>query len=238
MYGLDYTINPYYGCSHACVYCYVPSIMHVEAEKFRIPQPKTNIVGILRREIRKKRKGLVGISTATDAYQPMEKKYKLTRKILMVLKDYGFPVDIQTKSPLVLRDMDIIKGMDSSVGITITTFNDGLLKSWEPFTPSPEERIKAVERLVDNGISAYIFFGPVHPLMNENDIRYAMEEFMKSGVEEIIVDRLHLKRGVVNALMKSEEGRKILKNAGGFEKILRVIREYEGKMEIRMAWEP
>ena len=238
MQGLDYTINPYHGCSHACIYCYVPSIMHIEPDKFRVAQPKTNIVRVLAREIRKKERGVVGISTATDAYQPLERKYRLTREILEILKKYSFPVDIQTKSPLVLRDIDLIKKMDASVGITITTFNKELIKSWEPFAPPPDERIRAVEELVNAGINTYIFFGPVHPLMNEEDIRYAMEEFVRSGAEEVIVDRLHLKKGVVELLSAHEEGRKILKGASNFERVFEIIREYEKKIEIRRAWGP
>ncbi len=239
LYGLDYTINPYYGCSHACIYCYVPSLIGITYDEFRVAEPKENIIEVLRKEIRKKKRGLVGISTATDAYQPLEKKHMLTRKILEILQMYGFPVDVQTKSTLVLRDIDILKKFDyASVGITITTLNEEIARKWEPLAPSPHKRLEAAKKLVENGIYTYIFFGPVFPLMKREEARYAIEEFINAGIREIVVDKLHVKKGIEENIRKAfpQEYKRIMRNES-FKIILNEMKMFEGKLEIKMAWE-
>jgi DNA repair photolyase len=236
---LDYTINPYYGCSHACIYCYVPSLIGITYDEFRVAEPKENIIEVLRKEIRKKKRGLVGISTATDAYQPLEKKHMLTRKILEILQMYGFPVDVQTKSTLVLRDIDILKKFDyASVGITITTLNEEIARKWEPLAPSPHKRLEAAKKLVENGIYTYIFFGPVFPLMKREEARYAIEEFINAGIREIVVDKLHVKKGIEENIRKAfpQEYKRIMRNES-FKIILNEMKMFEGKLEIKMAWE-
>ena len=238
LYGLDYTINPYYGCSHACIYCYVPSLFHIPYEEFRKAKPKENIVSILRKEIRKKRHGIVGLSTATDAYQPLEKKYMLTREILKLLLLYKFPIDIQTKSVLVLRDVDIIKKFDyATVGITITTLNEEIAKKWEPFAPMPYQRIDVAKKLAKEEINTYIFFGPIFPLMEIEELKYTMEEFIDAGIKEIVIDRLHLKKGIEKNIQKAfpNEYKEILKNKN-FNKIMKEIEKF-GNIVIKKAWE-
>ncbi|MCD6473340.1 MAG: radical SAM protein [Thermoplasmata archaeon] len=239
LYGLDYTINPYYGCSHACIYCYVPSLIGITYDEFRMVEPKENIIGVLRKEIRRKKRGLVGISTATDAYQPLEKRYELTRKILEILQMYGFPVDVQTKSTLVLRDIDILKKFDyASIGITITTLNEEIARKWEPLAPLPHKRLEAAKKLVEYGIYAYIFFGPIFPLMKREEAIYAMEEFINAGIKEIIVDKLHVKKGIEENIKKAfpQEYKRIMRNEN-FKIILNEMKKFEGKLEIKMAWE-
>ena len=239
LYGLDYTINPYYGCSHACIYCYVPSLIDIAYDEFRVAEPRENIIEVLRKEIRKKKRGLVGISTATDAYQPLEKKHMLTRKILEILQMYGFPVDVQTKSTLVLRDIDILKKFDyASIGITITTLNEEIARKWEPFAPLPHKRLEAAKKLVEYGIYAYIFFGPIFPLMKREEAIYAMEEFINAGIKEIIVDKLHVKKGIEENIKKAfpQEYKRIMRNEN-FKIILNEMKKFEGKLEIKMAWE-
>ena len=238
LYGLDYTINPYYGCSHACIYCYVPSLIGITYDEFRVAKPKENIVDVLRKEIRKKKTGIVGISTATDAYQPLERKYGLTRRILKLLQKYRFPIDIQTKSTLVLRDVDIIKEFDyASVGITITTLNEEIAKKWEPFSPLPFYRLETAKKLIEHGIHAYIFFGPVFPLMKREEVKYTMEEFINAGIKEVVIDKLHIKKGLEGNIERAfpEQWKKIIKK-DGFNEILNEIRKFEGKIEIKMAW--
>ena len=239
LYGLDYTINPYYGCQHACIYCYVPSLFKISYDEFKIAKPKENIVSVLRKEIRKKKVGLVGISTATDAYQPLEGKYRITREILNLLQKYHFPIDIQTKSPLILRDVDIIKKFDyATVGITITTLNEEITKKWEPLAPSPSKRLESAKKLVEEGIQTYIFFGPVFPLIKMEELNYMMEEIVNAGIKEVVVDRLHVKSGIEENIKNAfpQEYKKILKNEN-FPAILKSIYKFEGKVKIRMAWE-
>jgi len=239
LYGLDYTINPYFGCSHACIYCYVPSLIHVPYDEFKFPKPKINIVDVLRKELRKKKRGIVGISTATDAYQPLEKKYELTGGILKTILQYDFPIDIQTKSKLVLRDVGIIKKFSNAkVGITITTFNENIAKKWEVSAPSPYKRLDTAKKLAMQGIYTYIFFGPIFPLMNGNEIDYSIEEFIESGIDEIVVDKLHLKKEVVKNIKKffPDEYKEIIKETNNFNKMLKKIEKFGNKITITKAW--
>jgi len=239
LYGLDYTINPYFGCHHACIYCYVPSLLKISYDEFKNAEPKENMVAILRKEIRKKKAGIVGISTATDAYQPLERKYGITREILKLLQEYRFPIDIQTKSPLVLRDADIIKKFDyATVGITITTLNEEIARKWEPFAPPPSKRLEAAGRLAKGGINTYIFLGPIFPLIKMDELDYMMEEIINAGIMEIVVDRLHVKSGMEENIKRAfpEEYKRILKNEN-FPPILRRIYEFGNRIKIKMAWE-
>ena len=181
---LDYCINPYVGCAHACKYCYAESI----TRRFRFHKEvwgdfvdvKINALEILRKEIRRKNKGAVYISSLTDAYQPLEKKYGLTRKILGVLLKFQFPICIQTKSSLVTRDLDLLKKFDEcEVGFTITTLDDDIRKDFEPNSSSVKEKLEAIKKLKDEGIRVYVFFGPVLPYLSDKNL----EGFIKTMKE-------------------------------------------------------
>ncbi|TDA41793.1 MAG: radical SAM protein, partial [Thermoproteota archaeon] len=115
----DYCINPYIGCQHACVYCYADYYTKMRGytgEWGSYLYAKVNAPELLLKEIRRKRKGVVYLSSLTDPYQPVEMKYRLTRRILEVLMGYGWPVIIQTKSSSIIRDMDIITNGNANVG--------------------------------------------------------------------------------------------------------------------------
>ncbi len=123
---------------------------------------KRNIPKVLAKELKSKKKGVVGISLTTDPYQPAEKKYKLTRFCLEQLARYQFPVSILTKSPLITRDMDILTNFkELEVGLTLTTINDPKRKILEPNAPTIESRIEALKNLSREGISPYAFLGPL-----------------------------------------------------------------------------
>jgi len=151
--GLDYSLNPYKGCSHNCAYCYVPNVMRITRKEWgTFVEVKTNIPNILSKEIRKKEKGVVGISTVTDPYQEVEKKYKLTRFCLEQLLIHDFPVCIQTKSDIVTRDIDIIKKFSNAeVMFSIGTINDSERKILEPNSPSIKSRLEAMKEISENG---------------------------------------------------------------------------------------
>ena len=107
--GLVYSLNPYRGCQHKCAYCYVPNVLRIKRCKWgEFVNVKTNIPVVLSKELRNKKQGVVAISTVTDPYQPIEKKYLLTRFCLEQLLRADFPISIQTKSDLVTRDINII----------------------------------------------------------------------------------------------------------------------------------
>lgn len=149
--GASYCLNPYVGCSHACRYCYASFMKkytgHTEPWG-NFVDVKINAPGVLERQLRRAAKGSIILSSVTDAYQPLEMKYKITRQCLENLIDSRFPVDILTKSPLVLRDMDLIrKFKDINVGITITTDDDKIRKLFEPKAPPIGARIHALKTL-------------------------------------------------------------------------------------------
>jgi DNA repair photolyase len=112
---------------------------------------------LLSKEIKKKKMGTVWVSGVCDPYQPLEARYKLTRQCLEILVKNDWPVVIQTRSPLVLRDLDIFrKKKNIKVGLTITTANDETRKIFEPYAPPIEERLKAIAKLHQNGIRTYV----------------------------------------------------------------------------------
>ncbi len=138
---LDYALNPYLGCRFSCVYCYARYFSPTEVKERwgEVVVVKSNLLEVLRREVAIKRKGVVGVSTITDPYQPIESERKLTRGSLKILLESGFRVSIQTKSPLVLRDLDLLLSHKEKVdvGLTITTANRDLSKTLEPLAPLP-----------------------------------------------------------------------------------------------------
>jgi DNA repair photolyase len=196
--GLDYSLNPYRGCQHSCAYCYVPNVLRIKREDWgTFVEVKTNIANVLANELRNKKHGVVGISTVTDPYQPVEKKYKLTRYCLEQLLRYDFPVHIQTKSDLVLRDIDLIlKFSDIEVMFSIGTLNDPQRKLLEPNASSIQERLNAIKQISENGVKTSVFFGPIYPSLKIQDINEIMDVFKASGVSEIMIDGFNLKSGI------------------------------------------
>lgn len=202
-----YCINPYVGCGHGCTYCYASPI----TRRFsRHSEPwgefidvKVNAPEILRKEIASRKKGQVFVSSLTDAYQPLEKKYGLTRKLLEILLEKQFPVCIQTKSSLVTRDIDLLKKFnEKEVGFTITTLDDSVRKNFEPFSSPVKERLEALKLLHENGISTYIFAGPVLPYLTEKDLEELVRTASELKVDYIWFDKLNLKPGVWENMQK------------------------------------
>ena len=147
---------------------------------------KINALDLLNKEIYKKPKGTVWVSGVCDPYQPLEAKYELSRKCLDILVQKDWPVAIQTRSPLVLRDMDIFKESNKiEVGLSITTSNDEIRKVFEPNAPSIMERLRTIESLHQNGIETYVMIAPILPLA-ENLIR-----ILTGKVDYIITDRMN-----------------------------------------------
>ena len=147
---------------------------------------KTNAPDLLHIEIEKKPKGRVWVSGVCDPYQPLEAKYQLTRRCLEILAKKDWPVIVQTKSPLVLRDMDILKKFNNiEVGLSITTSNDEIRKVFEPNAPSIMERLKAVESLHQNGIKTYVMIAPILPEAED------LIRILAGKVDYIIIDRMN-----------------------------------------------
>ncbi|WP_330999861.1 SPL family radical SAM protein [Archaeoglobus neptunius] len=189
--GVDYTINPYTGCSHGCIYCYSRQYCPRDVgERWgKVVVVKSNIVEVLAGEIRKKPRGRVVLSTLTDPYQPVEREERLTRKLLEVLLNSKFKVGIQTKSDLVLRDLDLLLSHPVDVGFTITTLDESLAMTVEPGAPAPLRRVKALEKLHYEGVKTWIFLGPILPDSGFEDV----VEVAKSLSIPLIYDRFRIK---------------------------------------------
>jgi len=188
--GIDYCVNPYVGCFNGCRYCYATFMKrftgHLEPWGSFV-DAKVNGPEVLQRQIRKARKGLVMISSVTDPYQPLEKDYRLTRRCLEVLLEYQFPVHILTKSPLVVRDMDLIKEFkEIEVGVTVTTDDETIRGIFEPQAPSIDARIQTLKTLHENGVNTYAFVGPLLPMDPE-----ALSERINPYVQSVLIDRMN-----------------------------------------------
>lgn len=200
--GLDYALNPYRGCMHGCRYCYAPNILRIPREEWgEFVEVKRNIPKVLANELKSKKKGMVGISTVTDPYQPLEKEYKLTRYCLLQLLKNDFPVSILTKSSLVTKDIDLLSEFsDAEVGFTITTSCDSERRLLEPNASSIESRIAALRECSKEGITTYAFLGPLYPTIGEDDLSDLIEDLKNAGASKIIADKLNLKPGVWNSV--------------------------------------
>ena len=190
-YGIDYNVNLYRGCSHGCIYCDSRSNCY-HIDNFDVPKGKENALAILENELsKKKEKGVVGIGSMSDTYNPFEKQYELTRGALKLLSKYNFGVSIDTKSDLILRDIDILKEINSKnnviIKFTITTPNDELSKIIEPRVCASSKRFEAIKMLNDNGIFTGIMMNPVLPFItdNEEDIKRLVRMAYESGARFI-----------------------------------------------------
>lgn len=201
--GLYYSLNPYRGCQHHCAYCYAPNVLRINQDYWNTTiEVKTNIPKILSKELKRKKAGIVGISTVTDPYQPVEKKYLLTRYCLEQLLKVDFPIHIQTKSILVTRDIDLISRFsDSQVMISIGTIHDEQRKLLEPNSSSIKERLQALRIYSDAGVKTSVFFGPVYPTISFEEIPSILNTFQESGATEIWIDLLRIKPGILENIM-------------------------------------
>ncbi|MBI4174023.1 MAG: radical SAM protein [Candidatus Aenigmarchaeota archaeon] len=161
----DYCVNCYMGCSFGCSYCYAQLIIrkfHPGEKWGEYLDVKINAPQLLEKEIARAKRGTVMLSTVTDPYQPLEGKYRLTRQCLEILLAHDFPVTILTRSPLVTRDIELLKKFkDCTVGVSITTNDDKIKNIFEPLTPRFASRIETLKALHDAGLRTYSFIGPM-----------------------------------------------------------------------------
>jgi len=211
--GVDYALNPYTGCQHGCVYCYaefMKKYTNHKEEWGEFVDVKINIIDRLREQIRKTKPGVVMVSTVTDAYQPLEEKYQLTRKCLEILTNFDFSVSIQTKSDLILRDLDVLKKIkDKEVGFTITCPDSNVQKMFEPCASTLERRFEALIKLKENGIPTFVFFGPILPFFsdNMNSIRLLFERLQKMKIKKVYLDKMNYIKGKRKKISTLLEGR-------------------------------
>jgi len=191
--GVTYAINPYLGCEHGCRYCYAVFMRkyshgHQGSRWGDFVEVKANIAQVLRAELAKKRTtGRVMLSSVCDPYQPVETHYRLTRQCLEVLREFGWGVDILTRSRLVTRDVDLLRSMvDLSVGFSIPTDMESVREVLEPQAPSIASRVAALRELHEAGISTWVFVAPVLPMDPVNLCR-----LIAPYTESVMVDALN-----------------------------------------------
>jgi DNA repair photolyase len=211
----DYALNAYVGCQHGCIYCYAKFMRRFTGHKEpwgAFVDVKINAPELLAREVKRKRKGRVWISGVCDAYQPLERKYRLTGQCFEILVDHGWPVTVQTKSPLVLRDIGILKrAADAEVGFTITTADDKVRRIFEPGAPPVLKRIEALAALHEAGIRTFVMVAPMlphaegladllagkvdHALVDRYNYHYADWVYKKHGMRRMMEEEFFLEKG-------------------------------------------
>jgi DNA repair photolyase len=185
----DYALNPYVGCQHSCVYCYAKFMKRFTNHQERwgeFVDVKINAPELLAHEVKKKKIGRVWISGVCDPYQPLEKKYLITKKCLDILVENGWPFTVQTKSPLVLRDIETLKRADAlEVGFTITTADERIRRIFEPGAPPSSKRIEALAVLHSEGIVTFAMVAPILPGAE------GLVGALKGNVDHVLLDRLN-----------------------------------------------
>jgi DNA repair photolyase len=184
-----YVINPYTGCQHGCSYCYARFTKRFSGHGEpwgEFVDVKINAPLLLAMEITKKKPGRVWVSGVCDPYQPLEEKYGLTRRCLEVHRQHNWPVIIQTRSLLALRDMDIIKeAREFEVGFTVTTADDENRKLFEPNAPTIGERIIALDKFHRAGAKTYAMIAPILPGAE------TLPELLAGKIDYVLIDRMN-----------------------------------------------
>lgn len=201
-----WTINPYRGCEFGCKYCYA-RFTHEFMERRSLESFETEIYAkdfdpsLFKEELRTLKPGqVIGLGTATDPYQPAERKFELTRKALEVLADTirGVSLFVTTKSDLVVRDTSLYRRIAMhnrvQVSMTVTTMNRALARLTEPYAPRPDLRMKAVAQLAQAGVSVGVIASPILPMItdsedNLSEVAYAAK---KSGANQFGANVLFL----------------------------------------------
>ena len=193
--GFDRSINPYRGCEHGCIYCYARPThayqglspgLDFESKLFVKPDAPE----LLARELAAPgyEPKMIALGTNTDPYQPIERKWQVTRRILEVLRDANHPVGIVTKSALVMRDLDILSEMAAKglakVALSITTLDPRLARAMEPRAATPSRRLEALRVLSAAGIPTAVMVAPVIPAINDAEIERILDAAAAAGASE------------------------------------------------------
>lgn len=246
----DYTINPYTGCSHSCIYCYadfMKRFQNIKEDWGDFVHAKINCADLLEKELEKLKPGHIWMASVCDCYMPIEKDYRLTRKILEKIakskyKD-KFTMEILTKSSLVRRDFDLIKELNIELGMSINNTDNEIAKIIEPFASLPSERLETLEEASKLGIKTFGFISPVIPgLTNLEDVFKKLKE--KSKVNYVWVEILNIKGSVIKKMLplvkskfpeKLKEFEEAIEDYPSFcKKIEKQARELEKKYNLKI----
>jgi DNA repair photolyase len=241
--GFDRSINPYRGCEHGCVYCFArPTHAYLglspglDFESKLLVKPEA--ANLLEKELSAPgyEPKVIAIGTNTDPYQPIERRYKVMRRILEVLDRAGHPVGIVTKSALVLRDLDILARMAernlAKVALSVTTLDAELARKMEPRAATPMRRLETLRRLSQAGVPATVMVAPVIPALNDVEIERILEAACTAGVKEAgyVLLRLPLE---VRDLFREWL---IANYPGRYRHVFKLIRDMRGGKDYDSTW--
>lgn len=197
----NYDINVYRGCAHNCIYCYaLYSHEYLGAGSFyNEVYAKTNIADVLKRELPRFERDTVNLGGITDSYQPAERDLKLMPAVLSLLAQYSVPTIICTKSALILRDIELLKSLSNSGGLsiafTVTTVNDDVASLIEPKASPVHARIEAIRSLRAAGLSCGVHIMPIIPYLTsgQNSLEEVFSAARDSGASYVLTGGLNLK---------------------------------------------
>ena len=191
--GGAWGMNIYRGCTHGCVYCDSRSLCYRFTHPFEDVEVKQNAPELLERALRsKRRRGMIGTGSMSDPYMHCEEKLCLTRRCLEIIHKYGFGAAIQTKSDLILRDIDLLDAINRDakcvVQMTLTTWDSALCKKLEPNVCDTRRRVEVLEAMRARGIPTVVWLTPILPFINdtEDNVAAILDACVKAGVKGIV----------------------------------------------------
>jgi DNA repair photolyase len=195
-----YSLSPYTGCGHNCLYCYASSYIR----NFYSPRPKKDFLKRLEKEIRRVPKNsYLTLANSSDPYLPLEKKLKLTQVTLNLLKKYDLKIMLVTKSSLILRDIEILKDLRYIVvSVSITTLKEKLSKKLEPYASLPRQRLKAIEKL-SKYLSVVCRVDPLIYPLTTKEIKKIINEVKNVGAKQIITSTYKAKTDNLRRMVKA-----------------------------------
>lgn len=207
--GFMYSMNPYQGCEHGCLYCYARTTHEYYGYSAGLDFEtkilvKKNAPQLLRQTFDKPtwKPGTIVLSGNTDCYQPAERKFKITRSLLEVCLEYRNPVSIITKNSLILRDLDLLKELQKLnlvvVSVSITSLDEKLRQSLEPRTTTSIQRLKTVELLAKENIGVNVMIAPVIPSLNSMEIPTIIKEIADRGATSAAYTIVRLNGAIAN----------------------------------------
>lgn len=197
--GSRFIVNCYRGCIHACTYCFARQyheyLGYGAGTDFETKiVAKVNAPKVLRNELKKTKQKIpyLEFSFATDPYLPLEANYQLTQKCLEVCYEFRMPVAVITKSPLITRDLELLKKLKATIFFSIPFLTTEKSNPFEPYTPIPDARFRAMKKLSDAGIKTGLALAPLIPSYNDSDIPLLLEKARKSGATKAFMSLIHI----------------------------------------------